>query len=132
MKTQFLTLERKRGLGGRDVVDHPKGAHDDIANSVAGVIVAVFENIKVQASEEELEQRLPSKSSQLGISKKRDEKKECEKIFASEMRVCPKCGGTGIETYLASIEGEIETKEIVCSRCKGKKQVKKYSTFTII
>jgi hypothetical protein len=26
------------GTGGRESVDHPKGAHDDIANAVAGVL----------------------------------------------------------------------------------------------
>jgi hypothetical protein len=32
---QLKLLERRRGTGGRDVVDHPTGAHDDRANAVA-------------------------------------------------------------------------------------------------
>ena len=32
-------LERRSRAGGRDVVDHPPGAHDDLANVVAGACV---------------------------------------------------------------------------------------------
>jgi hypothetical protein len=32
---QLKLLERRRGAGGRDAVDHPAGAHDDRANAVA-------------------------------------------------------------------------------------------------
>lgn len=32
-------LERRRGSSGRDRVDHRPGAHDDLANAVAGVVV---------------------------------------------------------------------------------------------
>jgi hypothetical protein len=38
MRRQFLSLERRTGRA-RDTVDHPKGMHDDIANSVAGALV---------------------------------------------------------------------------------------------
>jgi hypothetical protein len=41
LRTQLLLLERKTHAGGRDSVDHPRGAHDDIANSVAGAILEV-------------------------------------------------------------------------------------------
>jgi hypothetical protein len=34
---QFVGLRRKVGTGGRETVDHVRGAHDDIANAVAGV-----------------------------------------------------------------------------------------------
>jgi hypothetical protein len=38
--TQLCALERRTGRGsGRDVIDHPPGGHDDIANSVAGAVV---------------------------------------------------------------------------------------------
>jgi hypothetical protein len=33
---ELRTLERRTAPGGRDRVDHPRGAHDDQANSVAG------------------------------------------------------------------------------------------------
>lgn len=38
VKTQFCSLERRTGRGGRDVIDHPPRAHDDIANAIAGVV----------------------------------------------------------------------------------------------
>jgi hypothetical protein len=37
MVTQFVGLERRTSRAGRDTVDHAPGAHDDVANSVAGV-----------------------------------------------------------------------------------------------
>ncbi len=36
LRTQLLLLERRTRAGGRDSVDHPRGAHDDHANSAAG------------------------------------------------------------------------------------------------
>jgi hypothetical protein len=39
MLAQFAALERQSRSGGRDVVDHPRNQHDDVANSVAGVCV---------------------------------------------------------------------------------------------
>lgn len=41
LRTQLLLLERKSRSAGRDSVDHPRGAHDDIANSVCGALLAV-------------------------------------------------------------------------------------------
>lgn len=35
--SQLANLERKTRSGGRDVIDHPKGMHDDLANVIAGV-----------------------------------------------------------------------------------------------
>jgi hypothetical protein len=34
---QLTALERRTARGGRDSIDHPPGAHDDLANVVAGV-----------------------------------------------------------------------------------------------
>lgn len=36
---QLINLERRTSRGGRDSIDHAPGAHDDLANAVAGVIV---------------------------------------------------------------------------------------------
>jgi hypothetical protein len=36
---QLVGLERRVGRGGRDSIDHPPGAHDDVANSTAGALV---------------------------------------------------------------------------------------------
>lgn len=41
LRTQLLLLERKTRAGGRDSVDHPRAAHDDIANSVCGALLLV-------------------------------------------------------------------------------------------
>lgn len=36
--TQLAGLERRTSRGGRDVIDHPPGGHDDLANAAAGVL----------------------------------------------------------------------------------------------
>jgi hypothetical protein len=36
-------LERRRGWGGKDRVDHRRGQHDDLANAAAGAIVLAAE-----------------------------------------------------------------------------------------
>jgi hypothetical protein len=41
LATQLCSLERRTARGGRDSIDHAPGAHDDVANCVAGVIVAL-------------------------------------------------------------------------------------------
>src|SRR5256886_13850139 len=35
--TQLVSLERRTARGGRDSIDHAPGAHDDVANAVAGL-----------------------------------------------------------------------------------------------
>jgi hypothetical protein len=40
---QLRGLERRRGWGGKDRVDHRRGQHDDLANAVAGACVLVAE-----------------------------------------------------------------------------------------
>ena len=35
---QFVSLERRTSRGGRDSIDHPPGAHDDLSNACAGVV----------------------------------------------------------------------------------------------
>jgi hypothetical protein len=39
---QLTMLERRTSRGGKDSIDHPKGGHDDLANSVAGALVTAF------------------------------------------------------------------------------------------
>lgn len=36
MLSQLLALERRTARGGRDLIHHPSGAHDDLINCVAG------------------------------------------------------------------------------------------------
>jgi hypothetical protein len=38
LMAQLVGLERRTARGGRDSIDHAPGAHDDVANAVAGVI----------------------------------------------------------------------------------------------
>lgn len=38
---QLLTLERRTGRSGRDMIDHPPGGHDDRANAVAGLVATI-------------------------------------------------------------------------------------------
>lgn len=38
---QLASLQRRTARGGRDSIDHPPGAHDDVANSAAGVLTLI-------------------------------------------------------------------------------------------
>jgi hypothetical protein len=40
LQAQLLALERKTARGGKDSIDHPPSGHDDLANAVAGALVA--------------------------------------------------------------------------------------------
>jgi hypothetical protein len=42
LHAQLLGLERRTARGGRDSIDHPPNGHDDIANAVAGALVAAI------------------------------------------------------------------------------------------
>ena len=39
---QLTSLERRTSRAGKDSIDHPPGAHDDVANAVAGALVAAY------------------------------------------------------------------------------------------
>jgi hypothetical protein len=41
LSAQLCGLERRTSRSGRDTVDHVRGAHDDVANCVAGLLVAL-------------------------------------------------------------------------------------------
>ena len=41
LSRQLQALERRTGRGGRDLIDHPPGGHDDRANAAAGVAAIV-------------------------------------------------------------------------------------------
>jgi hypothetical protein len=36
--SQIASLERRTGRGARDTIDHPRDAHDDLANAIAGLV----------------------------------------------------------------------------------------------
>ena len=44
---QLTSLERRRGRGGRDSVDHPPRGQDDLANAVAGLCYEAMESEKL-------------------------------------------------------------------------------------
>lgn len=41
---QLINLERRAARSGHDTIDHPRGGSDDLANSVAGVMVALADD----------------------------------------------------------------------------------------
>ena len=50
---QLTQLERRTARGGKDSIDHPRGGHDDVANSVAGSLVCAFKEPGVYISDDE-------------------------------------------------------------------------------
>ena len=40
LHAQLLALERRTARGGRDSIDHPPNAHDDVINAAAGALLA--------------------------------------------------------------------------------------------
>jgi hypothetical protein len=39
LTAQLCSLERRTSRGGKDSIDHPPGAHDDVVNAAAGAII---------------------------------------------------------------------------------------------
>ena len=39
LENQLISLERRLTRVGRDIVDHPTGSHDDLANAAAGALI---------------------------------------------------------------------------------------------
>lgn len=98
MKGQLLGLER-RTSSVEDKVDHMRGMHDDLANSVAGVVVMVYSKFASRLSDEELE--------------------------ASEIRMIPKGGSTlTYHLHWSKIlkKAEEEMEEAVAGRKEEKKE----------
>jgi capsid protein len=61
--SQLVSLERRTTRGGRDSIDHLPGAHDDLANAVAGALVTVFSDWATQKQgERERISPLPSRT----------------------------------------------------------------------
>ncbi|MGB3445201.1 MAG: hypothetical protein WBA48_00705 [Xanthobacteraceae bacterium] len=51
---QLVSLERRVGRStGRDIIDHPPGQHDDVANAVAGAVTLAASGVGVGVSEQE-------------------------------------------------------------------------------
>jgi hypothetical protein len=56
LRTQLLLLERRTRAGGRDSVDHPRGAHDDLANSACGALLLARKPARLNISDAALEE----------------------------------------------------------------------------
>jgi hypothetical protein len=48
--TQLVSLERRTARGGGDSIDHAPGAHDDLANAVAGLAAATHSKYRYDSS----------------------------------------------------------------------------------
>ena len=62
LAAQIVGLERRTARGGRDSIDHPPGAHDDLANAALGALVlAAGRHAPLQISDQMLARaRAPS------------------------------------------------------------------------
>ena len=54
MTAQFIGLERRTSRAGRDSIDHGPGAHDDLANAVAGALLLAKGRRPMQISDQAL------------------------------------------------------------------------------
>ncbi|MBW4091913.1 MAG: hypothetical protein HIU82_12525 [Proteobacteria bacterium] len=54
LQAQLCSLERRTARGGRDSIDHPPGAHDDLANAAAGALVRAVSGMDFRAIWEKL------------------------------------------------------------------------------
>jgi len=52
---QLTQLERRTARGGKDSIDHTPGAHDDVANAVAGALVTAFKDPGIPAFDRPLD-----------------------------------------------------------------------------
>jgi hypothetical protein len=57
MRTQLLALERRTSRGGKDVIDHGPGGHDDVASAVAGALVTAFREPTYSAAQRRADDR---------------------------------------------------------------------------
>jgi hypothetical protein len=53
--SQLCGLERRTSRGGRDSIDHAPGAHDDLANAVAGALLLVGQHAPIRVNQRALE-----------------------------------------------------------------------------
>jgi hypothetical protein len=64
---QLVGLERRASRGGRDSIDHPPGAHDDVANAAAGALVNVVP-VRATASSSTLATQARARATSSGTS----------------------------------------------------------------
>jgi hypothetical protein len=75
---QLIALERRARTGGRDLVTHPEGGHDDVANAVAGAIVHAARGTVWDEKQQEAHLPRTYRSSPLGAAIERAEQMEEE------------------------------------------------------
>ena len=156
LKNQLLSLERRTGMMGKDVVDHPRNLKDDIANAVCGCSVLIHKGIFRRATETELKSRLPQvfsrinpmqnlKRKMLREGRERLTKQEIaeQEKFHEAKREYRRKYSSDPKKELDEIMGEemrtcprcggqgISDGE-TCSKCRGTGQIRKYSRMTEI
>jgi hypothetical protein len=52
-RLQFQGLERRTHSGGRDMIEHAEGAHDDLCNAIAGVVVEAYHRRALSPEEQD-------------------------------------------------------------------------------
>jgi hypothetical protein len=64
---QFCNLERRTARGGKDIIDHAPGVHDDLANAVAGALLlakpqqqGLAFGLSGEAARRSVDQRVPA------------------------------------------------------------------------
>lgn len=82
LRTQLQRLERRTRSGGIDVVDHPPGLHDDVANVAAGVCTLL--DLQPTATPEMVQSRLPRTSIKTSRATLKKAVEDTEKEFAKE------------------------------------------------
>ncbi len=110
LKNQLLTLERRTGRVGKDTVDHAPGSHDDLANAMAGAIVAAL--------------RIGGGAFRMGLVELMLDQLSCKRPIpeppkpqpvvkaptpAVPLPACPACGATCVK--------RIPGAGIICSQC---------------
>jgi len=64
LQQQCIGLERRTRTGGKDVIDHGSGGHDDLINRAAGACQLIFqEEIATRITKSEMQARMPSMQS---------------------------------------------------------------------
>lgn len=46
LRNELKSLERRKSPSGRELIDHPKGGHDDNANAVAGLVALLSDQVE--------------------------------------------------------------------------------------
>lgn len=85
LRRQCIGLERRLRAGGRDVIDHAPGYHDDLVNAAAGACQLIFETeIATRITPSEMRARMPSLQT-AGTYKRQYTERAKQRAAAKEM-----------------------------------------------